>query len=141
MFLSIPMLFARCLPSDFVNPFLPWRIPLAICVALLLAATVALARVFRAGRRTRLEAVVAVVVGAATLVVILAAALLWGASLSFIAWCSPVDRGAMEYQTQLAQASPIITYSVIGVTAVLLALLLATLSVRRFSPRGGRYAG
>jgi len=141
MFLSIPMLFARCLPGDFVNPFLPWRIPVATCTALLLVATFALASVFRASQRTRLEAVVAVVVGAGALGVILAAALLWGASLSFIPWCSPADDQAMKLQAQLAQASPIIAYSVIGVTTVLLALLLVTLSVRRFSSRGGRHAG
>ena len=135
MFLSIPLLFARCLPDDFVNPFLPWRAPLAICAALLLVATFALARGFRADLRTRLNTVFAGAVSIGTFGVILAAALIWGASLSFIAWCSPADSREMALQAQLAQAAPAIVSAVVVVTAVLSVAVVGTLLRLRYRAR------
>lgn len=141
MFVSTPLLFAHCLPSDFVNPFLPWRIPLAICTALLLAATFALARIYPADQRARFQTLIATIVVMGALAVTVVAALIWGAGLSYISWCSPGDSQQLEFQALLAQAAPIIVCSTVGVTAVLLALLLVVLSVRLFSLRGGRYVG
>ncbi|HET8905729.1 MAG TPA: hypothetical protein VFN11_02060, partial [Ktedonobacterales bacterium] len=69
MILTIPLLAARCIPPDFVNPFLPWRLPPAICAVLLLAVFLAMPRAFRAVQRTRYQMVLAAIVGISVLAV------------------------------------------------------------------------
>lgn len=91
MILTIPLLAARCIPPDFVNPFLPWRLPPAICAAILVAVFLVMPRAIRPVQRTRYQMALAGIVGIGALAVTAVAAIVWGASLSYVPWCSPFD--------------------------------------------------
>lgn len=143
MLLAQLMPLLRCVPQDFINPFVAYREPVTVCAVLLVLAALVLARTSQRRDTSRQARALQLAVGVPTLFVVIVAAWVWLQNLVWLPPCSPAAPFGTDWRFGLQVADLHIVPALVGVAQVVTVIVLVfdvALALLRLLRRDGRPA-
>jgi hypothetical protein len=135
------MVALRCVPSDFVNPFVVWPLVTAVCGGLLLLEALALYVSAPRWQRAVSRPWVTLVPIAAAIWAFVLAAWALAQSLTFVAWCAGFRQSRLAEQAFAVRAIAALVNVTVWATAALLIvgaiMVLARIVLRQTKVRAG----
>jgi hypothetical protein len=137
---SMLMNYLHCVPSDFMNPFVPLAVQVSVCAGLLmLGALFGLPRIVNAQHGVGVRRVQQGI-GAAELIAgcgaLILAVRIWNDAQRYIPWCIPVLRGPLgDVQLRTLDQDTALAWLAVAVTLAAILISFAALVVVRFLKR------